>query len=171
MEKNLTTETNREMIKIVEKKDLNECAKLIRDSFATVAREFNITKQNAPRYAAFATTEEKLSEQYDNGRKMYAYFDNDKIVGFFALEFYGNECELNNLCVSPEYRHRGIAKELLNHSFNVAKQNGTTKMNISIVEENKLLKDWYIGFGFKPTHTERYDFFPFTCGYMERCIQ
>lgn len=156
------------MIEEISKEHISECAKVIKESFLTVAREFNITEQNAPRYVAFAISKEKLSEQYDNGRKMFAYFNNDNIVGFYALEFYGVECELNNLCVMPEYRHRGIAKELLKHSFNIARQSKAIKMNISIVEENKLLKDWYIDFGFKSTHTEKYDFFPFTCGYMTK---
>ncbi|MCM1114130.1 MAG: GNAT family N-acetyltransferase [Clostridium sp.] len=159
------------MIKEISKEHISACVRVIKDSFLTVAKEFNITKQNAPRYVAFTTTEEKLTKQYDSGRKMFAYFDNDNIVGFYTLEFYGVECELNNLCVLPEYRHRGIAKELLKHSFNIAKQNGAAKMNISIVEENQVLKNWYIDFGFKTTHTEKYDFFPFTCGYMEKNLK
>ena len=61
------------MIKEISKNDLVDCAKVIRESFKTVANEFNITEENAPRYVAFATTEEKLTEQYDNGRKMFAY--------------------------------------------------------------------------------------------------
>lgn len=154
-------------IKEVEKEHLAECSKVIKDSFITVAKEFNITKQNAPRYVAFAVTEERLSNQLDAGRKMYAYFDNKKIVGFYSLEFNDNKGELNNLCVLPEYRHNGIAAKLLEHSFEIAKQNGITKINISIVEENTVLKDWYMKFGFIPTHIEKYDFFPFTCGYME----
>lgn len=156
------------MIKEISKNDLDECAKVIRESFKTVANEFNITEDNAPTYVAFATTEAKLSKQYDEGRKMFAYFDNGKIVGFYALSFSEKECELNNLCVLPEYRHRGIARELIYHSFEYAKQNGATKMNISIVEENTRLKERYKGFGFKHTHTEKYDFFPFTCGCMTK---
>lgn len=159
------------MIKKIKKENLSECEVVIKNSFMTVADDFNITEQNVPKYVAFATTKEKLSEQYDNGRKMFAYFDNKKIVGFYSLEFLNNECELNNLCVLPEYRHRGIAKELLKHSFNVAKQNGAIKMNIGIVEENQVLKNWYIDFGFKTTHTEKYNFFPFTCGYMEKSLR
>ena len=156
------------MIKEISKDNISECTKVIIESFSTVAKEFNITKQNAPRYVAFAMTDEKLSEQYNNGRKMFAYFDDGRIVGFYALEFFDNECEMNHLCVLPEYRHRGIAKELLNHSFDIAMQSGTVKMKISIVEENQQLKKWYLDFGFKPICAKKFDFFPFTCGYMEK---
>ena len=40
-------------------------------------------------------------------------------------------------------------------------------MNIGIVEENQTLKKWYESFGFKHIKTQKFDFFPFTCGYME----
>ena len=42
------------------------------------------------------------------------------------------------------------------------------KINIGIVEENKVLRKWYESFGFVHTGTKKFDFFPFTCGYMEK---
>lgn len=157
------------MIREIQKENIAECVSVIKNSFATVADEFNITEQNAPRYVAFAMNEKRMAEQYDEGRKMFAYFDNNKIVGFCHIVFWGeNEATLNDLCVLPEYRYKGIAKELLYHSFDYAKKNGAKKLYISIVEENKRLRAWYEGFGFIHTHTEKYDFFPFTCGYMTK---
>jgi len=78
------------------------------------------------------------------------------------------ECELNNLSVLPVYRHKGIGKELLNNAFEVAKQLNCKKMNIGIVEENRVLREWYESFGFVHIRTKKFDFFPFTCGYMEK---
>lgn len=48
---------------------------------------------------------------------------------------------------------------------------GCDKMNIGIVEENKVLRKWYEAFGFMHTGTQKFDFFPFTCGYMEKKLQ
>lgn len=45
------------MIKAVDMKEIAECVKVIRDSFSTVANEFGLTAENAPRFTAFATTE------------------------------------------------------------------------------------------------------------------
>lgn len=161
------------MIKIVREKDLTKCAELIRKSFMTVAKQFNITQENAPKYVAFAVTHESLKKQFcKEHRTMYAYYNGDDIIGFYSLSIVGNgECELNNLCVLPEFRHEGIGKRLLENSFSEAKKLGCKVMRISIVEENKTLKKWYENFGFVHIDTVKYDFFPFTCGYMNKDLQ
>lgn len=70
------------MIKEIDKKDISECVKVIRESFAIVADEFGFTIENAPRFTAFATTEERLYWHLDGEhRSMYAFYDNGKIVG------------------------------------------------------------------------------------------
>lgn len=48
------------MIEEVNEKDICECVNVIRASFATVADEFGFTAENAPKFTAFATTEERL---------------------------------------------------------------------------------------------------------------
>ena len=156
------------MIRTVNFNDINECVNVIKDSFLTVAQEFGFTVENAPRFTAFATTEQRLSWQLNNEhRPMYVFVVDKKIIGYYSLALLkNNECELNNLCVLPEYRHNGIGKKLLLHSFDTAKNLGCTKMNIGIVEENQRLKKWYETFDFEYIGTQKFDFFPFTCGYM-----
>lgn len=91
------------------------------------------------------------------------------IVGYYSLLLQHNkECELNNLCVLPAYRHKGIGEKLLKNAFEIAQGLNYNKIHIGIVEENKILKSWYEKFGFVPIRTEKFDFFPFTCGYMEK---
>ena len=100
---------------------------------------------------------------------MYAFFENGIIVGYYSLLLQGNkECELNNLCVMPVYRHMGIGQELLKDAFKTAGALNCNKINIGIVEENNMLRKWYESFGFLHTRTKKIDFFPFTCGYMEK---
>ena len=160
------------MIREVRKEDIPECVKVIRESFATVAEELGFTEENAPRFTAFATTEERLLWQIEGeGRRMYAFISGGSIVGYFSLLAQDKaECELNNLCVLPEHRHDGIGGELLEYAFETARGLGCGKMNIGIVEENKVLRRWYEGFGFIHTGTKKFDFFPFTCGYMEKVL-
>lgn len=158
------------MIKEMNPQDIPECVQVIRESFATVAETFGFTEENAPRFTAFATTEQRLHWHLNKEhRPMYAFYDEGKIVGYYSLLLQeNNECELNNLCVLPAYRHRGIGEELLRHAFEVAGELKCKKVNIGIVEENRMLRKWYEQFGFVHIGTEKFDFFPFTCGYMER---
>lgn len=160
------------MIRPITENELEECVCVIRASFATVAAEFGFTAENAPRFTAFATTEERLrwhlSGEY---RKMFAFYDADKIVGYYSLlPQESGECELSNLCVLPGYRHNGIGEKLLKHALSAAKEAGCASVNIGIVEENTVLREWYETFGFVHTGTQKFDFFPFTCGYMTKLL-
>lgn len=157
------------MIQQIKREDIPECVQVIQKSFLTVAEEFGFTQENAPRFTAFAVSEERLSWQYEQGRPMFAYREEGEIFGYFSLELKAEgECELNNLCVLPEHRHKRIGEQLLEHAFLVAKRNQYRKMFAGIVEENQLLRRWYEAHDFRHVGTEKFDFFPFTCGYMEK---
>lgn len=160
------------MIRKVKQEDIKACVEVIVRSFMTVADEFGFTVENASRFTAFATTEGRL-DWHMNGehRPMYVYVENDVIVGYYSLLLHENEeCELNNVCVLPEYRHKGIGEKLMKHAFKIAEGLGCKKVNIGIVEENTVLKEWYVSQGFIHIGTQKFDFFPFTCGYMEKAI-
>lgn len=152
------------MIRKVEQEDIKRCVEVIRESFGTVADEFGFTVENAPRFTAFATTEERINWHLNGEhRPMYVYLEDGVIIEYYSLLIQdNNECELNNVCVLPEYRYKGIGEKILEHAFAIAKELGCTKMNIGIVEENEILKNWYVSYGFIHTGTQKFDFFPFT---------
>ena len=52
------------MIKAIKREDIPECVEVIKKSFMTVADELGFTEQNAPRFTAFATTEQRLFWQW-----------------------------------------------------------------------------------------------------------
>lgn len=157
------------MIRPIQRCEIETCVEVIRKSFLTVAEEYGFTEENAPRFTAFATTPERLRFQYDDGRPMNGYFDDQgRLLGYYSLQMQENEeCELNNLCVLPEYRHRHIGEDLFSHAIKTAVDRGCKKVNIGIVEENKKLRAWYESLGAHRIGTKKFDFFPFTCGYME----
>lgn len=159
------------MIRPMEKEDIDRCVQVIRDSFMTVADTFGFTQENASRFTAFATTVERLQWQYQEGRPMYVWEEDEQIVGYYSLHLQeGQKCELNNLCVLPTYRHRQIGEKLLEHAFAQARGRGCVQMFIGIVEENVQLRKWYEAHGAVHVGTEKLDFFPFTCGYMEKYL-
>ena len=158
------------MIREVRRDEIPVCATLIKKSFMTVANEYGITEENAPRFTAYATTNERLFWQMETEhRPMYVFEEDGELCGYYSLLIMeNNECELNNLAVLPEYRHKGIGKQLLEHSYSVAKSKGCRVMNIGIVEENKKLRKWYEDNGAIHLGTHKFDFFPFTCGYLKK---
>ena len=98
------------MIRKLTESDFTEAVTVICKSFMTVAEEFNITKDNAPAFTAFATDETKLGTwMFDQKRPMYGYFDNGKMVGYYNLMIKDRECELGSLSVLPEYRHTSVS--------------------------------------------------------------
>lgn len=158
------------MIRKVEEQELAACVKVIKESFSTVANDFGFTVENAPRFTAFATTEDRLRWQMlEENRPIYAFYDQEVMVGYYSLLLQdNNECELNNLCVIPAYRHKGVGEELVKHAVKIAEELNCKKMNIGIVEENKVLRKWYESLGFIHIGTQKFEHFPFTCGYMEK---
>ena len=157
-------------IRDISVEEIPECVKVIRTAFKTVADEFGFTEENAPRFTAFATDEERLKYQFEvEHRPMYVYLLNGRIVGYYSLARLENdEIELNNLSVLPEVRHMGIGQKLLEDCVERARAMGMKKLKFGIVDENVRLRKWYEKFGFVHTDSVKFDFFPFTCGYMEQ---
>ena len=158
------------MIREVFHEDIPACVNIIKQSFKTVADEFGFTEENAPRFTAFAISDDRLYWHMDKEhRPMFVAEEDSVLCGYYSLLIQENgECELNNLAVLPQYRHRGIGKQLLEHSFTFAKSVGCHAMNIGIVEENTVLRKWYEQNGAIHIGTQKFDFFPFTCGYLRR---
>jgi diamine N-acetyltransferase len=155
------------MIRKIDSSEIDECVSVIRKSFASVAKEFGITETNCPNHTSFMKAE-KLQMQYDSGRLMFAYMDKKKIVGYFSLASNGDgNYELDNLAVLPEYRHKGYGEEMIAFAINKARELGSSKISIGIIEENTKLKNWYRDLGFIHIGTKIFEYFPFTVGFME----
>lgn len=156
-----------ENIKPLNKSDLSEYAEVIRRSFATVARDFGLTKDNCPYHTSFITNE-RLESKFKDGYYPYGYFADGKIVGFVALtQINDGVFEMNNLSVLSEYRHFGYGKTLLNYCKEKISSFNGGKIVLDIIEENAVLKSWYAANGFVHTGTKRFEHKPFTVGYME----
>ncbi len=67
----------------------------------------------------------------------------------------------------PEYRHKGLGTRLLDYAREQVGEMGGKRISIGIIEENAVLKNWYLAYGFKPTGTRKFEHLPFTVGFME----
>jgi len=48
---------------------------------------------------------------------------------------------------------------------------GGNALEIGIIEENEVLKNWYLANGFHPAGTKRFPHLPFTVGFMRRDLR
>lgn len=154
-------------IRLLTAEQLSQYAAVIRRSFTTVAKDFGWTRDNCPGHTSFITNE-RLAEKIKDGYFPYGLCIRDKIIGFVSLTDMGSGIfEMNDVSVLPEYRRYGYGKGLLNFCKDRVIEFGGQKITIGIVEENTVLKDWYIKNGFVHTGTNQYDGLPFMVGHME----
>lgn len=154
-------------IKEVEDELFENCAEVIRRSFMTVAKEFGLTKENSPTNGAFIE-KERLLEEKARGQFMYGLFQGEQLVGYMQLEKNREELYyLQKVAVLPEFRHQGYGRKLLDFAKEQVLKKGGSKISIGIVEENTVLKNWYLDYGFIATGTKKFEHLPFTVGFME----
>lgn len=151
--------------------EFEECAKVIRDSFITVADEFNITRENAPTNPAFAEAD-TLIKMKEKGIEMYGAYEDDKCVGFVAIQKAREGCfYMERLAVLPEYRHNGYGKDLIDFVFDYVKNHSGKKISIGIINKNRILKDWYIKNGFDETGKRVFKHLPFEVCFMDKIVE
>ncbi|MHB8063319.1 MAG: GNAT family N-acetyltransferase [Ruminiclostridium sp.] len=161
---------NIEIKRVTDDAELERCVDIIRHAFFTVAQEFNLTQANCPTNGAFISVE-NLKEVKKQNVAMYSLTVNNNQVGFVAIEeapdkvFY-----IEKLSVIPEYRHNGLGKKLVDFAFEYAKNNEGKKIGIAIIDNNKILKDWYAGYGFVETMLKEYSHLPFKVCFMEKTV-
>ncbi len=154
-------------IRVITDKPLEPSVEVIRRAFGTVAKEMGITEQNAPRYTAFITPE-RLEESRKKSGVFWGLFENEIQVGFVALEVEDDgKYWMKRLAVLPEYRHSGSGKALVDKVIEYARAKGQRKLYIAMVNEQKVLKEWYLKMGFKITNIEKFPNLPFSVAFME----
>lgn len=147
--------------------DYRASAQIIREAFLTVAKEFNITKENAPSNGAFIEAD-ALMKLADKGVKLFDVWQDGLRAGFFALEDAGEGIYyLEKLSVLPGKRHNGIGAMILDFAAEYVKRYSGKKISIAIVDENAVLKRWYIDYGFTETRLKKFEHLPFTVCFME----
>jgi len=140
--------------------------KVIRASFATVAAELGLTRENCPTHTSFLRLP-RLRRDIKNGATPFGYFHGKKLLGYVSLTPAGEgDFVLNHLAVLPEFRHCGIGKELLDFCKAEAKRRGGGRIELSLIEENTRLKQWYTQNGFVHSGTQQVAHLPFTVGHM-----
>lgn len=160
-----------EIKEIVTAQELENSVKVIADSFATVAAEFKLTKENCPTHPSLITLKQ-VSEMQRKGLKLFGLFDNGVQTGFVAVEKKNNHVYLiEKLAVLPDNRHKGHGGELLAFVADYAKTAEGKTLSIGIINEHKVLKEWYKTKGFTEKSLTKFEHLPFTVCFMEKALE
>jgi diamine N-acetyltransferase len=103
------------------------------------------------------------------GVRFYGFFYEGRLAGTIAIENSkdkDNTFYLERLAVLPGHRHKGIGRKLLDFAFSEIKSEGGKTVSIAIMNENAILKKWYMNYGFKEILLKKYDHLPFTVCFM-----
>lgn len=161
--------TEERSIRPAEQRELFHCATLIQNCYLTVAWDLGLTEKNAPDFPSFSMCPEQLSARCNTSDTvMFVYELNRKMIGFYSLSIIGGECILQDLTILPAFRHRSYGYELLMHAIAEAKNLGCTVMNIEIIEEKQVLREWFEAFGFVHLGVKNHDTLPLTRGFMRK---
>lgn len=153
---------------VTTEQELIGCMDVIQKSFATVAKDFQITKENAPTNPAFIQLRH-LQKNAGNGVMMFGVYKDIIQIGFFAIE---NKEEddywLERLAVLPGHRHNGYGRKMVDFAVQYVAEQGGTAVSIGVIGTHEVLKAWYRKLGFIELETHCFLHLPFPVSYMKK---
>lgn len=101
--------------------------------------------------AIFATAwpSETIKYKINNREfKYWIYKKNDELIAYLGIQFINDFIEVLGIGVVPQYRQRGIAKELMNELIKFFDQSSYLKILLEVRESNVTAQNLYTNFGF-----------------------
>jgi len=147
--------------------ELNKCVDIIKQSFIKVRDDLSLTKENCPSHPSFIKVEDlfKLSEK---DVFFYGLFLSEKQIGLYIIEKGNNGYYyVEKLSTLPDYRHKGYGKKMMKHAIEYSVKNNAKGISVALINEQKILKNWYKSIGFIEMSKKQFDHLPFTVCFME----
>ena len=158
------------MENIIEVKDSEIITTILNKAFTTVAKQFNYTKENAPKFPAFIGSD-IIEHGLNKGLKMYGYFLEDKLVGCIGYSYYKDQTYfIERLATLPEYRHKGIGRQLMEFAEDRIRNCNGKIAEIHVVDQNILLIEWYKSLGYKKIRIDEIKTLPFNSYVMNKIL-
>ncbi len=82
------------------------------------------------------------------GYTFFALEDNGTLIGYAGMLTVLDTADITNVAVLPEYRRRGLAKELLVALADAAREEGVTRLQLEVRESNTAARTLYGSLGF-----------------------
>lgn len=162
---------NRMIKELKSEEDFISCTDVIRKAFKTVADEYNLTPGNAPTHPSNLSVT-SLIEAVRKGAVFYGLQIHGKTIGCIGIEKSpeAHKYYIEKLSVLPEKRHNGYGKMLMDIACEKILQNDGKLISIGIINENIILKNWYLRYGFNEKALKRFEHLPFEVCFMEKEI-
>lgn len=88
--------------------------------------------------------------------RLYVYRSGDgEVLGYCAVWLVFEELHINNLAVLPDWRRKGVARELLQHTVGQAVGEGARRATLEVRASNLPARQLYERFGFRPAGLRR----------------
>ena len=129
--------------------ELKESLEIIIKTYKDRDEKMNLSNENNHRHSNM--TYEELKERFDNGIKMYGYYNEEKLIAYLSLEEKEDEIKIRDIVVLPEYQNKGIGRILLDWAKEQTIKNKKSKLILRFIYDNKKLKEWYEKYGFSVT--------------------
>lgn len=143
-------------------------ATLIAQSFADVAEQFGLTRENCPAHTSFIR-EDDVRIGMGFGSVFYIASAGGCVCGCIAVRRpKSGHSIIEKLAVLPSLRHRGIGRALVETALDDARRSGATAADIGIIADHAELKAWYEGLGFTAVRRTHYDHLPFDVLHLTR---
>ncbi len=146
--------------------DMDQLARLIRRSFADVARRFNLTPENCPRHPSNCTRE-WVEKDLMRGVRYSILMVDSTAVGCVGIEKASPTiCYMERLAVLPQHRGQGYGTRLARHALSQASELGASTVGIGIIAADAGLKDFYKALGFEEGETKTFPHLPFAVAFL-----
>jgi diamine N-acetyltransferase len=153
-------------IRQVTARDVPVVSRVIRDSFRDVAEKFHLTRENCPRHPSNCE-DSWVESDLGKGIVYYLLERDSEPAGCVAFERSTTDvCVLERLAVLPESRGNGFGQALVEHVFDVAREQGFRIVSIAIIANHDELKNWYQRLGFVERETKTFPHLPFLVAFM-----
>lgn len=129
--------------------ELKESLEIIIKTYKDRDEKMNLSNENNHRHSNM--TYEELKERFDNGIKMYGYYNEEKLIAYLSLEEKEDEIKIRDIVVLPEYQNKGIGRILLDWAKEQTIKSKKSKLILRFIYDNKKLKEWYEKYAFSVT--------------------
>ena len=90
-----------------------------------------------------------FEDEMDNPLVTYhLYFHGDKLIGYIGFLVVVDECQINNVAVHPDYRRKGMGKEMVGNVIRQTEEEGIKFWLLEVRANNEAAIMLYEGFGF-----------------------